>query len=335
MASSSSSGAASSKGCGDCDKDCGQFVFRGSTKCEFCKHPEANHHPCALTQESPLLAKILEHGRCPDCGLGAGRHRVDRSSSGVGIEGSQGAAAAAAAAVPLDRPVDDILDVLRRQGEALQAVQRQGEHQGEALQRQGEALQAVQRQGEHQGEALQRQGEALQAVQRQGEHQGEALQRQGEALQRLLRAQLPPRPPSSSSHAHSAPSGLHSPSGPPREAVAGSAMAVARSRSRSSSRERHSRFVWRNPPARFRSHVRHCLLDQNVERARCSWVVVVPFQIYVVLDVWGADFDPSRVDVGALSQEDLPVRLPGPADPAERLEFPPRGDGFRSVTPDA
>eukprot|EP01013_Petalomonas_cantuscygni_P017265 TRINITY_DN343_c0_g2_i2.p1 TRINITY_DN343_c0_g2~~TRINITY_DN343_c0_g2_i2.p1 ORF type:complete len:301 (+),score=21.23 TRINITY_DN343_c0_g2_i2:326-1228(+) len=300
MASSSSSGAASSKGCGDCDKDCGQFVFRGSTKCEFCKHPEANHHPCALTQESPLLAKILEHGRCPDCGLGAGRHRVDRSSSGVGIEGSQGAAAAAAAAVPLDRPVDDILDVLRRQGEALQAVQRQGERQGEALQ-----------------------------------HQSEVLQRQGEALQRLLRAQLPPRPPSSSSHAHSAPSGLHSPSGPPREAVAGSAMAVARSRSRSSSRERHSRFVWRNPPARFRSHVRHCLLDQNVERARCSWVVVVPFQIYVVLDVWGADFDPSRVDVGALSQEDLPVRLPGPADPAERLEFPPRGDGFRSVTPDA
>eukprot|EP01013_Petalomonas_cantuscygni_P018147 TRINITY_DN354_c0_g1_i10.p1 TRINITY_DN354_c0_g1~~TRINITY_DN354_c0_g1_i10.p1 ORF type:complete len:291 (-),score=25.00 TRINITY_DN354_c0_g1_i10:539-1411(-) len=89
--SSSSSGVPPAKGCGDCRVNCAACAPpapRSGVCCRFrpndddasllckCEHPEAHHHRCGLSQDKVLQPHYLQDGRCPACGLDAGRHRV-------------------------------------------------------------------------------------------------------------------------------------------------------------------------------------------------------------------------------------------------------------------
>eukprot|EP01013_Petalomonas_cantuscygni_P007926 TRINITY_DN2062_c1_g1_i5.p1 TRINITY_DN2062_c1_g1~~TRINITY_DN2062_c1_g1_i5.p1 ORF type:complete len:292 (+),score=20.39 TRINITY_DN2062_c1_g1_i5:187-1062(+) len=58
-----------------------------------------SHHPCALTRGEVLQdPKLTDDGRCPACGLDAGRHRIEVIPSSAALSPAPAGAAAAAAA---------------------------------------------------------------------------------------------------------------------------------------------------------------------------------------------------------------------------------------------
>eukprot|EP01013_Petalomonas_cantuscygni_P018155 TRINITY_DN354_c0_g1_i6.p1 TRINITY_DN354_c0_g1~~TRINITY_DN354_c0_g1_i6.p1 ORF type:complete len:331 (-),score=34.35 TRINITY_DN354_c0_g1_i6:87-1079(-) len=124
--SSSSSGVPPAKGCGDCGVNCGRFRPNDDDASLLCKceHPEAHHHPCALSQDKvPQIYKehpvFTNDGRCPDCGLGAGRHRVDVIPSSAALSPAPaGTASGGSSAADIAARLETRLDaVFQRQEE--------------------------------------------------------------------------------------------------------------------------------------------------------------------------------------------------------------------------